>query len=279
MRNRFVLLITFIGCGSVAHGASYYISSSNKTELVGSTSALPIGTGGSTANFPSGTVVVGTTFAQFRLLEVGSNVAYADMKVTVVGKTGEFRTTDSKSGLMIAQTSNSQGLLDTGTLSILTSMGSAVGGEIDATFQFSFYEPGTTTPKNVALEVTSFDFDFDQYMEMQNTDFNASAHGAHLVPSDNGIFSRWAETDGLGSEFNDANHALVFNNVQDSSFELTLGKVGNNSNALFMFEFRDPSTNLSNPLTPISAVPEFSHPAIYAPFFCSLLAFRRSRTR
>lgn len=255
-----------------AHAASYAISSIGKTELVGSTSSVP--SGGETANFSSGSVTVGTTFAKFQLVLSGTTTRVADMRVTVVGVRGTLDTTGGKSGLMIAQTTNSQGLTDSGTMSILSAFSAAgTGGESSLTLRFSFFEPDTAVAKNLGLELTSFDFDYRQFMRVSNTDFTAEAHGSKLTKTSSGGNTTFSDLGNSDATFTQATNAVVLNNVVDSSFDITVGKVGT-GNSLFMFEFRDPSQILDSPLNPV-AIPEPSSALALATGAIGLAFLRR----
>lgn len=236
------------------HAASYAISPIGKTEIVGTTSAVP--GGGATTNFSAGTVGVETSYASFRLIVSGTSTRFADMKITLAGINGALDTSGSRSGLMIAQTSDSQGLTDTGTMSVLTDFTSVGSGSTSSiTLRFDFFEPDTNTPKTVALQLTSFDFDFYQFMRVENADFSTEAHGSKLTKSGTATTTTWADTTNSDSTFTQSTNAVVLNNVPDSSFQVTMGKSGT-GNSLFMFEFRDPSAILDSPLTPLTAVPE-----------------------
>ncbi|RYD22362.1 MAG: hypothetical protein EOP88_08315 [Verrucomicrobiaceae bacterium] len=240
---------------SLATAASYAVISTGKTEVVGSSSAVP--GGGSSSNFSSGTVTLGTTAASFRLVLSGTSTRFADMRITVVGISGTLDTTGSASGMMIAQTSNSQGLTDTGTISVLTGFSSTgTGGTSSTTLRFTFFEPDSLIPKSVALELTSFDFDYNQFIQVNNSDFTHEAHGSRLTKTTNSTAgtTTWADTKNSDSTFTDSRNAVVLNNVADSSFDLTVGKQGT-GNSLFMFEFRDPSQILDTPLTPTTLGP------------------------
>lgn len=256
--------------------ASYSISPIGKTEVVGTSSAVP--GGGATTNFSSGTVSVGTTQANFRLVVSGTSTRVADMKVTLVETNGALDTADSRSGLMIAQTSNSQGLTDPGTMSVLTDFTSVGTGSTSfITLRFDFFAPDTSTPMSLALQLTSFDYDFNQFMRVDNADFSTEAHGSKLTKSsDTPTTTTWADTTNSDSTFTQATNAVVLNNVPDSSFRITMGKSGT-GNSLFMFEFRDPSEILDSPLTPITGVPEPSAALLLLAGLGLLVIRRRAR--
>lgn len=264
---------------SLASAASYAVVSDGKTEVVGSSSAVP--SGGSSSNFSSGTITLGTTAATFRLVLSGTSTRFADMRITVVGTHGTLDTTGSASGMMIAQTSNSQGLTDTGTISVLTGFSSAgAGGESSTTLRFSFFEPDSLIPKSVALELTSFDFDYNQFMRVNSSDFTHEAHGSRLTKTTDSSAgtTTWADTNNSDSTFTDSRNAVVLNNFADSTFDITIGKKGS-GNSLFMFEFRDPSQILDTPLNPTTLTPAIPEPsvAILSAAFLGAFALRRKR--
>lgn len=266
--------IVSICCLQSAQAASYSIASVGKTELVGSTSAVP--NSGTSDNFSTGAVSVGTTFAKFQLVLAGTSTRVADMRVTVVGKTGTFDTAGGKSGLMIAQTTNSQGLTDSGTMSILSAFSAAgTGGESSVTLRFSFFEPDTAIAKNLGLELTSFDFDYRQFMRVSNSDFTAEAHGSKLTKTTSGGNTTFSDVGNSDASFTQATNAVVLNNVPDSSFDITVGKIGT-GNSLFMFEFRDPSQILDTPLTP-TAIPEPSSMIVLVSGAAALSFIRRRK--
>lgn len=268
------LALTLSAITSSVQAASYAISPLGKTELVGSTAKVP--NSGSSDNFSAGAVTIGSTYAKFRLVNSGTTTRYADMKITVAGVHGTLDRADSKSGVMVAQTSNSQGLVDTGTISILTGFSRAASdGETSVSFLFEFFQPDTDVAMNVGLEITSFDFDYRQFMQGSHSDFSAAAHGSNLTRTTNNGISRWADTKNTDAQINQASNAVVLNNVADSSFTLTFGKVGT-GNSLFMLEFRDPSQILSTPLTPVN-IPEPSALVMIGFSACAGVMVRRRR--
>lgn len=257
----------------MCEAASYAIGSNGKTELVGSSASVP--GGGANTNFAPGTVVIGTTSARFQLMAADTNTRFADMKVTVAAVTGSLGSPGGTSGLMIVQTVNSQGLQDSGTMSVLANFGAkGAGGRADLTLLFEFFQPDTETGLPVALEVTSFDYDYNQFIEVAHTDFMAGAHGTKLTRTSTATTTLIADTTNSDATFNQSSNAVVLNNVPDSSFEVTVGKVGT-GNALFMFEFRDPSQVLDFPLDPLP-IPE---PSAFGLVACGILMSALTRRR
>lgn len=269
--------ITAFAAFSSLNAASYYIANTGNTEIIGTQRDVNTGV---VENTPSTAMVIGTSYAQFRLNDSVSNLTVADMKVTLTGVVGTLDTASgTESGLMIAQTSSlnggSQGLVDPGTLTILADFSAHSSENQSITLRFDFFEPGTSTPKNFPLELTSFDYDFRQYLEVKNSDWILSAQGSNLTKTQGGITTRFSEINGASSVTNDDKHALALNNVTDSSFDLTMGKTGTVIGySLFMFEFRDPSSILDSPLTPNAPIPE---PSVSLLSGLGLLALLRRR--
>jgi hypothetical protein len=259
----------------ITQAASYAVSNIGKTEIVGDSAA--VAAGGLTTNFSTGTVTVGSSFAKFQLRDATTNNRVADMKVTLSGVYGTLDTAGGRSGLMIAQTVNSQGLTDTGTMSVLTDF-SAVGADGSAWIKllFSFTAPDTNNPIAMAQEVTTFDFDYRQFLGLNKEDFIASGHGSVLTRHDLGSTVEFVDEGNSDATYNMSSNAVSLNNVVDSSYELTMGKKSGTGNALFMFEFRDPSINLDDPLTPLDVIPEPGTWLLTA--FASLFLLRRKRT-
>ncbi|MBT8038415.1 MAG: hypothetical protein KJO21_12815, partial [Verrucomicrobiae bacterium] len=81
-KHSICLLTASLVATATVHAGSYIITSTNKSEVVGTTAA--VAGSGSSANFTSGTVTVGSTFASFQL-EDGSGTRNADLIVTLTG--------------------------------------------------------------------------------------------------------------------------------------------------------------------------------------------------
>jgi hypothetical protein len=238
------LLIASIISGShqVNAATSLNVSSTGKIEFVGTTASLPGSSSGSSDNFPTTPVVVNTTFASFQMRSPVSNTHVADLRVTVVGLTGTLDTTNNQSGLMIAQTVDSQGLTDSGTFSVLTDFATTSNGISSISLRFDWFQPSTTVPLPLSVEITSFDFDRQQFLSVANTDFATEQHGANLTYTVTSGVSRWAAQN-VATTFSDPNHAIILNTDMASSMTLELGRTVIGP-SLFMFEFRDPSINL-----------------------------------
>jgi len=246
--------LVFVAGAIPLQATSYALSNFGKTEIVGSLSTVI--ESGAASNFPTSNLTVGTSFAKFQMVNSATAVRAFDMKVTLTGVFGDLDNNGGQTGLMIAQTVNSQGLNDPGTMSVLTDFSSLL--ETSITLQFDFFAPDTETPLTVALELTSFDYDYGQFLQVNNSDFTKSAHGSLLTKTNPSIgTTRWSGPNNeINATFAQTSNAVAVNNVADSSFSLTMGKTTGGGNSLYMFEFRDPSVNLGSPLTPVDAVPE-----------------------
>jgi hypothetical protein len=179
------------------------------------------------------------------VLANGSGTRFADLRITPTVANGTLDTVGgTQSGLMIAQTSNSQGLTDTGTFSVLTDFASTGSGGISSiTLRLDWFQPGTNTPLAVAVEMTSFDYDFTQFFRVSDSLIASEQHGSALTFSSSGGLSTWLDAGNTNSTFSNPNNAVILNTSSASTMFLELGKTGRD-NALFIFEFRDPSRNL-----------------------------------
>lgn len=228
-------------------------------EVVGTTSAIP--GGGTSANFPSSNVPVGSK-ARFKVSKAGSSARFADLEVVFSGDNGNL------GGVMIARTTNSQGLTDGGTLSILLQIGSndrsnPLSGT--GSFTFNWYEPGTNIAKPIAIDYTTFDIDFRQKVVAETDEVNSFAL--------NGVSSLDSQFDpnnpnisifdpiNVNSTIDDPRTAAGISTRKLASHTFHLGKDVGTGNALFIFEFRDPSdiVTFTNPqITQVAQVPESS---------------------
>lgn len=274
MKMNILITATFVAMALPLKAIAYIVGSTGKTELVGSAGSAVPG-GGTTTNFPTGTVVPGTTFAKFQMLNDATKQRAFDMKVTVQSVVGTLDTSGGNTGLMIAQTTNSQGLTDPGTLTILSDF---TGTSLTSvTFLFEFFDPDSQNPASVAMQLTSFDFDYGQFIQVSNSEFSQASYGSRLTASEpsSGQIRYAAPNDNFNATFSDAASAVALTSVSDTSFSVTLGKLTGGGNSLFMLEFRDPSINLASSLPQASAVPEPS-----TALLCSIMGFaflRRKR--
>ena len=249
------VLTLAISATSPLQAAFNYEVSGFQEQIVGSeTNVL---TSGSSANYDSNTSV--NDFAVFDMQAVdtsnGSVTDFADLKVTYRADNGGVG-----SDIMIAQTTNSQGLEDSATISILVDIGNGSGGTVD--IEFEWYEPGSfsggieqsgATTKTTQVKYTSLDIDFVQLNRVKTTEmesatlFDSGLDTTQLTAVDNGTTITVTD-DGADSEFGDPTTAVQFLSKSGlSSHTITMGKQSTGGPALFMLEFRDPSQIVPEP--------------------------------
>ena len=217
-----------------------------------------------------------------------SNGAYVDFEVSLenyVSPEAHLRVTIDNivignsvgSGdLMLAQTSNSQGLTDTGTLSFLM-IGS---GTKSATLKFDWYESNGLfdTPLAEQRFITSYDIDGRQYNSFLNSDLEgiALSDTTDLVMNNLGTTTEILSLGGPAF-LSDSEHAVAVYTNEISSQEIEVGNLVG-SNALFMFEFRNPSQNLDENFHPggiESVAPGAPTPPAFAlMLFAAIMAFK-----
>ena len=252
-----------------------------QTQIAG-TSTDVTGSGGS-ANFASGTVV--GDFAVFDISSVddstGQTTSFGHLRVTYSADNGGVG-----SDIMIARTTDSQDLTDSGTLSVLMNIG---GDNRTADLTFDWFTVGSfsggveqtgSSLINTPINYTSFDIDFQQLNAFERDDVAQYTldGNTQLTATDDGT-DIFFEDSGADSSFGDPTTAYqVLTRDQAASHRITMGKQSSNGNALFMFEFRDPSdvTTFTDPDTTV--VPE---PTSSLLFLSALTGFllRRSRRR
>jgi len=167
------------------------------------------------------------------------------LDVRPISTTGGFQPdTDS---LMIARTVNSQGLTDTGSLSLYISPDGA--GIWTGEFRFSLYQGSGgssdfSTPASPNIQVTSLDLDFDQRMELRRNEL--SAYGLNdptdIVVTDaaGGLID--FQGDG-NATFSDPEAAVIGRYDGRSDFNVAFS---HDDVALFMFEFRNPPSDIDD---------------------------------
>ncbi|WFB37391.1 hypothetical protein P3T73_06415 [Kiritimatiellota bacterium B12222] len=223
------------------------ISVSGTQTFIGGETATVIDSG-SSGNF-SGSTVTGAT-AVFDMTK--DAVDFADLQITYNGGAG--------SSVMVRQTVNSQGLTDTGTISILVSVPTSG----TASFQFDWYAPdsflGGVIQEGASLIAdpilyTSFDIDFNQFVapdldQLQYYAFNEGGTELHADESERAPLISF-EDSGSDSNYTDPETAVQFlTKAGLGSHSIDVGKQTGSGNALFMFEFRDPSVVLGETFTP-----------------------------
>lgn len=173
-----------------------------------------------------------------------SSVTYG-LDVRPISTTGGFQPgTDS---LMIARTVDSQGLTDAGSLSLYISPD---GAEIwTGEFRFSLYQGSSgssafSTPASLDIQVTSLDLDFYQRMELHRNEL--SAYGLNnptdIVVTDAAGDLIDFQGDG-NATFSDPEAAVIGRYDGRSDFNVAFS---HDDVALFMFEFRNPPSDIDD---------------------------------
>lgn len=239
---------------------NYQVSGAQK-ELVG-TSSIVVGSGNPSQNYNSSTAV--GDFAVFDIVAVddlngGTVTDFADLKVTYLSDNG-----GSGSNVMIARTTDSQGLTDAGTISIILQLNVAGG---DAAFQFDWYAPDSfiggveqnaASLLNTPINYTTFDIDYRQKVVVEKSglqSYTLNDNSAISVVDDGSAIS--FEDDGSHAVANDPEAAVQFvMNDMPASHVISVGKQVSGGPALFMFEFRNPSEVVVFTDPVFTAVPE-----------------------
>ncbi len=179
----------------------------------------------------------------------------------VVASTPTGTLVSGTDSLMVARTVNSQGLTDDGTLSVYvrpvgtnTTPGSGdipaiVPGNWSLTLTFNFFADAMlTTPVNVDLLLTSLDIDFSQKYYSNNTSFD----GGNFVSPTTQLTAATPVAGYTGftaagnSTFNNPDFAVSSAGTAKSSYSV---QIAHNNQALYMFEFRNPSEIIPEPST------------------------------
>lgn len=224
----------------------------------------PSGTKGQGAPiFGSSTDVPGSgTAANFLAVNPGAFVDFlvGDANNPSAGTVAHLRVTmtaiSANTQVMLARTSNSQGLEDPSTISLLIGRSATPAIVNTATINFSWFTPNGNfdTPLSSQYTITTYDIDFKQYNEMLTADLdtvyladtiNTSA-STNLIVTTEGAYTRVSDpSPGTNSIFNAPENAAVFRTAQGSSQTIRVGKVDNSvGNQLYMFEFRNPPSNV-----------------------------------
>lgn len=171
---------------------------------------------------------------------------YAQLKVTYLSDNGGVG-----SNILIAQTNNSQGLEDSGTLSVLMNLAdSPTGGSI--TLQFDWYTFGsfvdgeeTTSSSLLAEQInyTALDIDYNQIVTVDSSDISDyTLESDSLLAADNDNGSISFTDDDAQTNVDNPRTAVSFTSTTNGSQQITIGKTDEGGDALFIFEFRDPGT-------------------------------------
>jgi len=199
-------------------------------DTVGTTTNIPVGSSGTadnTTDWGIGTVGI---------FEMNAGAFY--MRVSATNPTGGVN--PANDSLMVARTTNSQGLTDAGTLSVYVRPNplSNTPWTLDLNFSF-FTDSALTIAAPITLLLTSLDIDFNQRYYTSNSTFSSNILAENtLLSAASPISGYTGFTSGGNSEFDDARYAVASVGT-GSSFDI---RVAHNNVALFMFEFRDPSS-------------------------------------
>lgn len=162
------------------------------------------------------------------------------MQVSATAPTGGL--SPANDSLMVTRTVNSQGLVDTGTLSVYVRPTPATNTPWSLKLNFSFFaDAARTTPAPLRLQLTSLDIDFAQRYYTSNSSFdgNVTAVVSDLIAPGVALsgYTGFTTAPGAGSSYDDPAHAVASHGY-GSSFDVS---IAHDAVALFMFEFRDPS--------------------------------------
>ena len=232
-----LLLATMALTASQAWAAAIQVSGVQKY-IGGPYTAVP--NSGVSSNYAAGGAT-GGSFAVFDVQKDGRD--FADLRVTYNGGAG--------TNIMVARTSNSQGLTDNGTITIL--MDYATNSGYKGSFQFDWFTPGSFTGGiqygssliSDAILYTTFDIDYYQFVatktnQLQYYAFNTNTL-LHADVTEAPGFIRF-EDNNANSLFSEPRTAAQFlTKSGTASHQIDMGKQTTGGASLFMFEFRDPS--------------------------------------
>lgn len=209
------------------------------------TKSIPINTSGTANNTSTWT---DKPSAKFLLQDTNNPSLTYGMTVTPTNYTTNVGpTVDS---LMLVRTVNSQGLTDTGTLSLYVRPSTSGNWSMDLAFQF-YTGTDFINPAPLQLLMTSYDIDFTQQMGFENSKLDSYylASSTKLAVSTSDLnylgYTKFYDPGNTNSATNDSKNAFgVITKQGTSSFTV---RARHNSVALYEFEFRDPPENLNNP--------------------------------
>lgn len=257
-------LLVFLALSSIfqAQAATVIQVSGFQKELVGTTKTVL--DSGTPSNYSSS--VSAGQFAVFDMTKNGAD--FADLRVTYLSDNGSVG-----SKIMIARTVNSQGLVDVGTISVLITTAAPGGGTLGGGvgLRFDWFAPGSfvggieqagAALLTEGIRYTTFDIDYLQYVTADLADLDSYyLHSATQLTADvtrtPGLV--WFEDNDGRSTFDRPEYAAQFltRSGSPASHDVKVGKQTSPGNALFMFEFRDPSTVLDGFVpVEVSVVPE-----------------------
>jgi hypothetical protein len=241
-------------------------------------------------------------FAVFNMTQTLSGVGFTsvDMRVSVNALTANV------SHLMIARTTDSQGMTDAGTISILyTGAPDAVVGDfkynLSLDFEFGSWNNTTQTWTSLNLTntitATTFDIDFNQYVRVNASDFDrytlngitnlaatvpvTTTNGSAVPPGTYQIADPVIPgSPGLtNSVFSEPKNAVTFRSIGSSDFNMTFGKVKGSGNSLHMVELRTPAQNVTYIDPILVPVPEPSTYGLLGAAMLSAAVLCRRRRR
>lgn len=246
----FAAMVLFV---SEAQSANIQVSGV-QTYIGGTYSAVP--NSGVVSNYNPGATHVGST-AVFDMTKNGAD--FADLRVTYNG--------GASNKVMVNRTSNSQGLTDTGTISILMDYTVSGTNGYAGSFTFDWFTPGSFVGGSHvggslisdAVLYTTFDIDYFQFVSTKTNQLQSYGLTANTV-----LHTDLLETPSMiRFEDNNANSlvnepttaAQFLTRIGPASLQIDMGKQNAGGASLFMFEFRDPSQIVTTPFVPVS-IPE-----------------------
>jgi hypothetical protein len=248
-----IQLLTTMALASSDVWAAAIQVSGVQTYIGGTNTSVP---GSGTANnFKAG--VTNGSFAVFDMQKDGQN--FANLRVTYNGGAGSDK-------ILVARTSDSQGLTDTGTITIL--LDHTTAGYTGA-FKFDWFTPGSFVNGSYiggslisdAILYTTFDIDYYQFVgaktnQLQSYAFNTNTLlRADLMESPG--FIRAEDSNAMSTVTEPKTAVQFLTRSGPASHDMIMGKQSAGGAALFMFEFRDPSQVLGNTFTPVPvSIPE-----------------------
>lgn len=246
------LSILAVFCSPALAATSSLQVSSVIQEVVGTSSTVT----GSGSKDNTNTWTLSTT-ARFLMTgtDASGQTTTVGMEIQPVAYSGGISpNTDS---LMIARTANSQTLTDAGTVSVYVSPSGTGIWSLDLAFRF--FDPSFSTAVNSPIWLTSLDLDFGQKMYLFESDIDSYTLETGSAVGVGKVDDAYRFTGAGDAVYNDADHAVSVQTKPDSEFRVRLEHSGV---ALFMFEFRNPSQNVTfeNPVT--ETIPEPSAAAM-----------------
>jgi hypothetical protein len=218
--------------------------------------------------------------------DTDETTAYGQLKVTYLSDDGGV-----EGNIMIAQTTSSQGLTDSGTLSVFFNTTTS-GGTV--TLQFDWYSLGSfvdgveqedSSLLSQQINYTALDIDYGQVVSVSTADIDSYALegdeeiGTIVTASSdevNGVTSFSSDSNSSSNAY-ESKSAVSFLSNTDGSQQITMGKTSGSGASLFLFEFRDPSEIANFVDATETVVPEPSSAALL--LGCSAVAFAALKRR